>query len=109
MKRTVIWITGIVPVAAIVLCGGGLWFASNQLLFPVWRGVAKDLSVCTPEAAKHWGKGCGNLRDTHEFTFSEVKFPSVNGYALPGWLIKASDNGVEPAGGAIVLVHGGGS
>ena len=109
MKRTVIWVTGIVPVAAIVLCGGGLWFASNQLLFPVWRGVAKDLSVCTPEAAKHWGNGCGNLRDTHEFTFSEVKFPSVNGYALPGWLIKASDNGVEPAGGAIVLVHGGGS
>ena len=109
MKRTVICVIGIMPVAAIVLCGGGLWFASNQLLFPVWRGVAKDLSVCTPEAAKHWGNGCGNLRDTHELTFSEVKFPSVNGYALPGWLIKASDNGVEPAGGAIVLVHGGGS
>lgn len=109
MKRKVIWVTGAVSVAAIALCGGGLWFASNQLLFPAWSGVSKDLSHCTRQAATHWGKGCGNLRDTHEFVFSEVQIPSVNGYALPGWLVKASDNILEPAGGAIMLVHGGGS
>lgn len=31
------------------------------------------------------------------------------GYKLPGWLIKAADNGLEPARGAIMLVPAGGS
>jgi hypothetical protein len=38
MKRNLIWIAIIVFVAVLVFFGGGLWFASNQLLFPVWRG-----------------------------------------------------------------------
>jgi uncharacterized protein len=109
MKRKLIWGTVILPVAAIALFVAGLWSASDQLLFPAWKGLTKDLAVCTPEAAKSWGKSCGNLRDTREFTFSEVQVPSVSGYALPGWLIRTSDNGLGPANGAIMLVHGGGS
>jgi uncharacterized protein len=109
MKRKLIWITIIILVCGFVLLGGGLWFASGQLLSPSFRGVTRDLSVCKPETAKYWGEGCGNLRDTHQFKFSEVKIPSVNGYDLPGWLIKAVDNGMEPAQGVIMLVHAGGS
>jgi uncharacterized protein len=109
MKRKVIWISVIVFIAVLALLGGGLWFASSQLLSPSFRGVTKNLSVCKPETAKYWGEGCGNLRDTHQFKFSEVQVPSVNGYKLPGWSIKAAENGMEPARGAIMLVHAGGS
>ncbi|AOP36414.1 dipeptidyl aminopeptidase [Leptospira tipperaryensis] len=87
----------------------GIWSASNQLLFPVWKGVTKDLSVCTEETEKYWGKGCGNLRLTQEFRFEEVKIPSINGYELPGWLIRVSENQFGRAPGVILLVHGGGS
>ncbi len=109
MRRKLIWITAIVFVSVLVLFGGGLWFASNQLLFPVWRGVTKDLSICKPETAKYWGEGCGNLRVTHEFKFSEVQIPSANGYDLPGWFIGAAENGMGPAKGAIMLIPSGGS
>lgn len=109
MKRKLISVAIIGFVAVPVLFGGGLWFASNQLLFPVWRGVTKDLSVCQPETTKYWGAGCGNLRTTHEFKFNEVQVPSVNGYDLPGWLIGSAENGRGPAQGAIMLIHGGGS
>jgi uncharacterized protein len=109
MKRKLIWAAIIVLVLLFVLFGGGLWFASSQLLSPSFRGVTRDLSVCKPETAKYWGEGCGNLRNTHQFKFSEVQVPTVNGYDLPGWFIKAADNGLEPARGAIMLVHAGGS
>jgi alpha-beta hydrolase superfamily lysophospholipase len=81
----------IVLVSLFILFCGGLWYASNQLLFPVWKVAGK-----------------GDLRSTHEFKFSEVRFRSINGYELPGWLIRASENGIGPAQGAIMLVHGGG-
>jgi uncharacterized protein len=29
----------------------GLWLASNQLLFPSWKGATHDLAVCGPELA----------------------------------------------------------
>jgi alpha-beta hydrolase superfamily lysophospholipase len=86
-----------------------LVFASNQLLSPSFRGVSKDLSVCKPETEKYFGKACGNLRETHQFAFSEVKIPSPNGYELPGWLVKSADNAKGPPKGAIMMVHAGGS
>jgi uncharacterized protein len=109
MKRKLIWLTLIVFVLVLALLGGGLWSASSQLLFPVWRGVAKNLAVCKAETAKYWGEGCGNLRTTHEVRFSEVRIRSINAYELPGWLIGAAENGMGPAQGAILLVHAGGS
>ena len=96
-------------VAALGLFGAGIWSASNQLLFPSWRGATKDLAVCPAELAAHWGEGCGNLRATHALAFTEVKVRSLNGYDLPGWLVGAAANGTGPAQGAILLVHGGGS
>jgi uncharacterized protein len=109
MKRKLKWLVIIVPVLLLVLLTGGLWFASNQLLYPSFRGATRDLSVCKAETAQYWGEGCGNLRTTHQFKFSEVKVRSLNGYDLPGWFIKTTDNGMEPARGAIMLIHGGGS
>lgn len=98
----------VVGVVAALFCAG-IWSASNQLLFPSWKGARKDLTVCTAELAAAWGDGCGNLRVTNRLRFEEVKVPSINGYELPGWLIRAAENGREPADGAILLVHGGGS
>jgi alpha-beta hydrolase superfamily lysophospholipase len=95
--------------AVLALFSGGLWFASNQLLFPTWRGATRDLSVCSPETAKYWGVGCGNLRSTHQFKFREVRLSSVNGYELPGWLIGTAENGKGRARGAIMLIPAGGS
>lgn len=108
MSRKVIW-GGIALLVVFGAFGGGLWTASNQLLFPSWRGATKDLSACGSELARYWGPGCGNLRTTRDLSFSEVKVPSVNGYDLPGWLTRATDNGTGPAEGAIMLIHGGGS
>lgn len=105
-------VVAVVAVALVVLAGaflgGSLWWASNQLLFPSWNGAAGDLALCGAETAEHWGEGCGNLRVTREFAFTEVEVPSLNGYALPGWLIRAAANGGDAATGAIVLVHSGG-
>jgi len=109
VKRRLMWAAAAVVAMLLVLFGGGLWFASNQLLSPAWRGVTKDLSVCEPETEKHWGEDCGNLRDTGEFSFREVKVPAVGGYDLPGWMIGTAANKLGPAKGAIMLVHSGGS
>jgi pimeloyl-ACP methyl ester carboxylesterase len=109
MSRKLIWGGALALLAALGASGGGLWSASNQLLFPSWRGATKDLSVCGAELAKYWGEGCGNLRTTHELRFSEAKVPSLNGYDMPGWLIGAADNSMGAAEGAIMLIHGGGS
>ena len=92
-----------------VLFSAGIWFAGNQLLYPSWSGATKDLSRCPPVLAAVWGEGCGNLRLTRALQFREIAVPSLNGYDLPGWLIGAADNRREPAIGAILLVHGGGS
>lgn len=109
MKRKLIWVPAAVFVLLLVLLGGGLWSASSQILSPVWRGVKKNLAVCPTETAKYWGENCGNLRATKEFKFSEVQVPSINGFDLPGWLVGAEENGMGPAKGAILLIHGGGS
>jgi alpha-beta hydrolase superfamily lysophospholipase len=111
-RRVLRW--GFVTFAILVIVGVGftgvmLIFASNQLLSPSFRGVTKNLSVCKAETEKYFGKACGNLRETHQFAFSEVKIPSLNGYELPGWLVKSADNGKAPPRGAIMLVHAGGS
>jgi pimeloyl-ACP methyl ester carboxylesterase len=101
---------------ALALIGGvpvffaaGLWLAGNQLLHPAWRGATKDFTVCGAELTAAWGDGCGNLRLNGALRFSEVTVPSPNGYDLPGWLVRAADNGRPSAPGAIMLVHGGGS
>jgi pimeloyl-ACP methyl ester carboxylesterase len=108
-KRVLKWSAISVPVLLLVLLAGGLWFASGQLLSPSWRGASGDLSACGAETAKHWGSNCGNLRISHQFAFSEIKVRSVSGYDLPGWLVKAAENGMAPATGAIMLIHAGGS
>ncbi len=86
----------------------GIWSASNQLLFPVWRDN-KDFSTCNPETEKHWGPSCGNLRNSNKFQFEELKIPSTNGFDLPTWKIGTFGNGKGKPQGAIFLVHGGGS
>jgi pimeloyl-ACP methyl ester carboxylesterase len=102
--------------AAFALIGGipvlfavGIWLAGNQLLYPAWKGATRDFAVCGAELTAAWGDGCGNLRLNGAVRFSEVTVPSPNGYDLPGWLMRAADNGRPPASGAIMLVHGGGS
>ncbi|TGM03784.1 alpha/beta hydrolase [Leptospira barantonii] len=109
MKRKLIWLIPVLPILVLPILCAGLWSASNQLLFPSWHGVVKDLSVCKQEAETHWGKGCGNLRATKEFEFEEIKILSINGYELPGWRIETQKNGFPRSQGAILLVHGGGS
>jgi hypothetical protein len=109
VKRKLLWMAVLVPLLLLVLLGGGLWFATGQLLHPSFQGVTNDLSDCPEHAAKSWGPSCGNLRATHQLRFSEVQVPSINGYSLPGWFIKAADNGRAPADRAIMLVHAGGS
>lgn len=64
VRRRLLWSAGLAVAVLIAFSGAALWFASNQLLSPAWRGVTKDLSVCEPEAEKHWGQDCGNLRET---------------------------------------------
>jgi alpha-beta hydrolase superfamily lysophospholipase len=109
MKRKLKWTTAIVLVLTLGFFSGGLWFASSQLLFPSFNGSTNGPFICSPEAEKYWGGGCGNLRETRQFKFSDVQIRSVNGYDLPGWRIKASDNGMEQARGVIMLVPAGGS
>jgi uncharacterized protein len=108
-KRLLAWIGAALVVVLLVVMSGGLWFASGQLLSPTFHGVSKDLAVCAPETEKYFGKDCGNLRENRAFTFGEVKIRSVNGYDLPGWLVRTADNAQRPARGAILLVHAGGS
>jgi uncharacterized protein len=109
MKNKWKWIILIIVLFLFTIPLIGLWNASNQLLFPVWRGVTKDLGDCKEETAKYWGAGCGNLRITNEFKFEEVKIQSSEGYKLPGWLVKASENGTKSQNGVMMLIHGGGS
>ena len=108
-KRLLVWIGAALLAVVFVVMGGGLWFASGQVLSPTFHGVSKDLAVCTLETERYFGKACGNLRENHAFVFSEVVIGSVNGYDLPGWLVRAAENGQGPARGAIMLVHAGGS
>jgi pimeloyl-ACP methyl ester carboxylesterase len=108
-KRILIFSASLTTVLVFILFAGGLWFASNQLLSPSFKGLSKDLSVCKPKTAKFLGENCGNLRITHQFKFNEVRIPTVNGFDLPGWLIKTADNGMERSRAAIMLVPAGGS
>lgn len=109
MKRKWIFLIFVLPLIVLLLLCAGLWSASNQLLFPSWHGVAKDISVCKQEAKESWGNDCGNLRTTKEYEFEEIKIPSINGYELPAWRIETERNGFLRSRGAILLVHGGGS
>jgi uncharacterized protein len=108
MKRIWIWLVAALILIVLGLFGGMLWWASSQLLFPSWQGGG-DLNVCKEETAMVWGEQCGNLRDSREFVFNEVSIPGVNGFKLPGWLVKADENGFDTANGAVMIVHGGGS
>lgn len=109
MKRKLLWAAAALPVAAAAFMFYGLWSASSQLLFPVWRGVTKDFKDCSAEGEQHWGKACGNLRQTKAHPFSEVDIPTGQGYTLPGWWLKAAHREPSSTKGAIMLVHGGGS
>lgn len=109
MKRNFLKILiGFFVLIFLFLCAG-VWNASNQLLFPIDNETAKDFAVCEEAKIKTWGSQCGNLRLSKEFQFEEVKFPSIGGYDLPGWLIRVSANHLGHAKGAVLLVHGGGS
>lgn len=96
------------PVLLALAFAGFLWSASGQLLFPSWKGATRDLAHCPPALEAAWGPACGNLRVSSALRFREVSVPSLNGHALPGWLVGAAENGAGPAAGAILLVHGGG-
>ena len=108
MKRLIFKITAITLVVFIALFTAIIWMASNQLLYPSFKGIPRHFTDCSPEGEKLWGKGCGNLRITKQFKFNEITVPSTNGYPLPGWLIRSAENGYGGAKGAIMLVHGGG-
>lgn len=108
MKRILLWSLLTVLLAIPVFISFGIWSASNQLLFPVWRDN-RDFSACNPETENHWGPSCGNLRNSNEFKFEELKIPSSNGFDLPTWKISSLQNGKGKSKGAIFLVHGGGS
>jgi uncharacterized protein len=108
-KGKLIWLVSTVLAGVLILFAGGLWYSSSQLLSPSWRGAEGGLPVCTAETEKYWGANCGNLRTTRQFKFSEVQVRSVNGYDLPGWLVKAAENGLPRAKGAIMLIPAGGS
>jgi hypothetical protein len=64
MKRKLLWSFAAFIILVCSLGGIMLWSASGQLLFPVWRGVSKNLSVCPAEAERYWGKNCGNLKQS---------------------------------------------
>ncbi|GBF39872.1 alpha/beta hydrolase [Leptospira johnsonii] len=108
MKRILLWSIPAILLLIPIFMSFGIWSASNQLLFPVWRDN-QNFSVCNPETEKHWGRSCGNLRKSNEFQFEELKIPSVNGFDLPTWKIGTFENGKGKSRGAVFLVHGGGS
>lgn len=101
-------IGAIVLALFIVLFTTVVWMASNQLLHPSFKDIPERFDGCNVGTEKLWGIGCGNLRNTRLFKFSEVSIPSTNGYNLPGWLIKSDENGYGASKGGIMLVHGGG-
>ncbi|PJZ27010.1 dipeptidyl aminopeptidase [Leptospira hartskeerlii] len=108
MKRILLWSISIILLLVPIFVSFGIWSASNQLLFPVWRDN-QDFSACNSETEKHWGPFCGNLRNSNEFKFEELKIPSSNGFDLPAWKVSTLENGKGKSKGVIFLVHGGGS
>ena len=70
---------------------------SDQLLSPSWRGVEKIFPFIGRKLQSTLAKVVKMQRDTHQFVFSEVKIPLGDGVDLPGWLIKAMENNLEPA------------
>ncbi|TGK09367.1 alpha/beta hydrolase [Leptospira selangorensis] len=108
MKRILLWSILTIILLIPIFMSFGIWSASNQLLFPIWRDN-QDFSACSPETEKHWGISCGNLRNSNEFKFEELKIPSRNGFDLPTWKIGTFENRKGKSKGAIFLVHGGGS
>lgn len=108
MKRILLWSILTIILLIPIFMSFGIWSASNQLLSPIWRDN-RDFSSCSTETEKHWGISCGNLRNSNEFKFEELKIPSINGFDLPAWKIGTLENGKGKPKGAIFLVHGGGS
>ncbi|WP_196795709.1 alpha/beta hydrolase [Leptospira meyeri] len=92
-----------------VLVGIGIWSASNQILFPKWKGITKDFRECSLDGERVWGKSCGNLRLTKDKWFQEISIPSLNGYDLPGWFVPTRKNGISLHKGVVLFIHGGGS
>ncbi|HYH75765.1 MAG TPA: hypothetical protein VD735_07460 [Candidatus Saccharimonadales bacterium] len=109
LRRKLVWGGSIAAAVIVVGLAAGTWFSSGMLLKPSFEGLGKGYSTCDPETEKRFGKDCGNLRASKAYAFSEVTIPSRNGYTMPGWLIKAADNGKAPAQGVIMLAHAGGS
>lgn len=101
LKR-LLWL---VPPVVMALFAAGIWGATGALLFPRFH---QDPG-CSDDDRRYLGEACGDLRVTKQFKFSDVKVPSLNGYDMPAWLIRADDNGHGPARGVVILVHGGGS
>src|SRR5687767_3600388 len=88
----------------------GLWMASSHLLSPTFNGLTKDLSHCSTEAENLWGDSCGNLRQSKQYAFDEVRIAAKDGnYDLPGWLVTTKANNGGGARAAVLLVHSGGS
>ncbi|TGM97487.1 alpha/beta hydrolase [Leptospira dzoumogneensis] len=108
MKRILLWSILTILLLISIFMSFGIWSASNQLLFPVWRDN-QEFSACSPETEEHWGPSCGNLRNSNEFRFEELKIKSINGFDLPAWKIGTLKNGKGKPKGAVLLVHGGGS
>lgn len=109
-KRKLLIGCGIAAVFIIVAIPAMTWFSSGMLLHPSFKGLGKNFSKCSQESERYFGKDCGNLNESHAYVFSNVKIPSQNGYDMPGWLIKASDNArTQKPSHVIMLVHSGGS
>lgn len=109
LRRKLIWGGAALVALLVVFFAWGLWFSSSQLLSPSFQGLTRDFEECKEEAEEAFGPACGNLRKTGEFAFSEVSVPSVNGYELPGWLVRTAENSRGESKGAIMLVPAGGS
>lgn len=103
------WFSALLFLGIPVIISIGVWSASNQILFPKWKGITKDFRECSLEGEAVWGKSCGNLRLTKSLWFQEVSIPSLNGYDLPGWFVPTRKNGISLHKGVVLFIHGGGS
>ena len=48
MRRKLLLAAVATFVVVVVALIGGLWFATNQLLYPSWKGATKDVEVASP-------------------------------------------------------------
>lgn len=105
--RIILTVFGVVIGLFVLLFAFGLWSATDQILKPSFKNVT-DTPSEGPTTKKSFGNQWENLRYSRKYQFEEVRIASENG-ELPGWLVKAAENGRSQAEGAIMLVHAGGS